>query len=410
MAVRNDISRLLAFIGREEGWEERLQEVIGEHLRAALDAFELDQEDLADILGEPSSGTLWGCGFEDFLGRRFGASGENIIDLYLRRRGWKETALNRAYFAALRDTPVSLHEVSGVQPGASMVLRDVLRGGPPVTVREKSATRSLRQWDKIAVRVVPERDHHVISGAVLAFSDEAVELLTVALREAVKLGKRAPLTLSTEQLRDCAPVFTSAWLFTEVPRALNPPQPSYCNSDGDEVMFHDLRFALKPGVTQKRLAVCLHQIDGLSPASRTFWNWIERRPMRKGKAAAGIMLETQMDGGTVLAGFEIKGRALLVSTNSPARAARVEALVMGTIGDLVKPPLTTIRTVEQLMAEQEGKPAPSAADEIPPAIAKQITQDYMDKHYREPLDAPVPGVCQTSHPARRHAARRDARR
>jgi hypothetical protein len=392
LAERNDISGLLTFIGREDGWRERLQEVIEEHLGAALDAFEIDSDDLAKLLGEPASGTLWGCGFEDFLGRRFGSQGENIVDLYLKRRGWKETVLNQAYFGALRDTPVSLHEVSDVKPGVSMVLKDILRGGPPVTVREKSATRSLRQWDKIAVRVVPERDHHVMSGAVLPFSDEAVELLTSALREAAKLDKRAALALTTEQLHDCAPIFTTAWLFTEVPCALNPPQQSYCNSDGDEVLFHDLRFALKAGVTQKQLAERLDQVDGLSPASRTFWNWIERRPARKGKAAAGIMLESQMDEGTVLAGLEIKGRALLVSTNSPARAARVEALVMGAAADLVKPPLTTIRTIEQLMAEREARPAPSAADEIPPEMAAQITREYMDRHYRETLDAPVPAL------------------
>jgi hypothetical protein len=382
----------LAFIGRDDGWRERLQEVIDEHLGAALDAFEFDSEDLADLLGEPASGTLWGCGFEDFLGRRFGSEGENIVDLYLKRRGWKEPVLNRAYFGALRDAPVSLHEVSDVKPGVSMALKDILRGGSPVTVREKSATRSLRQWDKIAVRVVPERDHHVMSGAVLPFCDEAVALLTSALREAVKLGKRAPLTVSTEQLRDCAPMFTTAWLFTEVPRALNPSQPSYCNSDGDDVMFHDLRFVLKTGVTQKQLVERMDGVDGFAPASGSFWNWIERRPTRKVAASAGIMLESQVEGGTVLAGLEIKGRALLVSANSPARAARVEALVMEIAADLVKPPLTTIRTVEQLMAEREARPTPSGADEIPPKIAKQVTHDYMDNHYREALDAPLPAL------------------
>ena len=58
----------------------------------------------------------------------------------------------------------------------------------------------------------------------------------------------------------------------------------------------------------------------------------------------------------------------------------------------MKSPLTTIRTVEQLMAEREARPVPSAADEIPPQIARQITHDYMDKHYRETLDAPVPAL------------------
>jgi hypothetical protein len=97
------ISGLLTFIGREDGWRERVQEVIEEHLGAVIDAFEIDSEDLADLLGEPASGMLRGCGFEDFLGRRFGSQGENIVDLYLKRRGWKKTALNLTYFSALRD-------------------------------------------------------------------------------------------------------------------------------------------------------------------------------------------------------------------------------------------------------------------------------------------------------------------
>jgi len=117
VSARADISSLLAFIGREGDWRERLQDVVAEHLMPALEEFEIDNDGLADLLGEQWSGVLWGCGFEDFLGQRYDDG--NIVDLYLKRRGWKETALNRAYFAALRDAPVSLYEVSDVRPGAS---------------------------------------------------------------------------------------------------------------------------------------------------------------------------------------------------------------------------------------------------------------------------------------------------
>jgi hypothetical protein len=93
------------------------------------------------------------CASKQINGSRAYEDG-NIVDLYQKRRGWKETALNRAYFTALRDTPVSLYEVSEDQPGISMVLRDLLSGAAPVTVREKSATRTLKQWDRIAVETV----------------------------------------------------------------------------------------------------------------------------------------------------------------------------------------------------------------------------------------------------------------
>lgn len=388
MSVRNDISGLLGFIGREQIWRERLQDVVAEHLMPALEEFEVKHDELADLLGEQWSGVLWGCGFEDFLGRRYGD--ENIVDLYLKRRGWKETVLNRAYFAALRDAPVSLYEVSDVQPGTSMVLRDLLADAAPVAVREKSATTSFKQWDRIAVRVVAERNQHVISGALLPFSTDAVDLLFAGLRDALKLNKGAALRLSRDQLRGCAPLFTGAWLFTDLSRALTPAQPKFCNSDGDEVIFHDLRFPLATGVTQKDLAARLDRVRDFLPENQRFWNWLAPRKGRKGKTAIGLMLETQMEGGTVLGSMELKGKALLVAVNSAKRAAKVEALVMDAAGELLKHPLTTIRTVEQMMAEKRPVRPRKGADEIPPEIARQVARDYMDKHYRETLDAPVP--------------------
>ena len=373
-------------IGREGDWRDRLQDVVYEHLMPALEEFEIDHDDLIDLLGEQWSGTLWGCGFEDFLGQHY-ADG-NIVDLYLKRRGWKETVLNRAYFAALRDTPVSLYEVSDVQPGKSMVLRDLLSDAAPVTVREKSATRTLKQWDRIAVRVVAERDRHVISGALLPFSTDAADFLFTGLRDALKLKKRDGLRLTPEQLKGCAPIFTAAWLFTEIASAMTPAEVQVTNSDGDDVVFHDQRFPLASGVTQKDVAARLDKVNGLAPAGPKFWNWLAARKQPPGKARGSMMLETQMDGATVLGSLELKGKTLLVTVNSAQRALRVEALVTEAAGDLLKRPLTTIRTIEQMRTEQRR----DKDDEIPPEIARQIIEDHLDQHYRETLDAPIPSL------------------
>lgn len=390
MAERNDISGLLAFISREGDWRERLQDVVADHLLPALEEFEIDQDGLADLLGEQWSGVLWGCGFEDFLGQRY--EDGNIVDLYLKRRGWKETALNRAYFAALRDAPVSLYEVSDVQPGTSMVLRDLLSDAAPVTVREKSATRTLKQWDRIAVRVVPERDHHVISGALLPFRSEAVDFLFAGLRDALKLKKRDALRLTRDQLLGCAPIFTSAWLFIEIDRALTPAQPQFTNSDGDDVLFHDLRYPLASGVTQKAVAERLDRVKGFLAEGPKFWNWLAVRKGRGGKAGGGITLDTKMEGATVLGSLELTDKTLLVTVNSAERAAKVQKLIGAAAGDLLRAPLTTIRTVEQMRADQRRNGPSDAADEIPPEIARQLMRDHLDKHYRETLDAPIPAL------------------
>ena len=390
MAERNDISGLLAFIGREGDWRERLQDVVAEHLIPALEEFELDQEGLADLLGEQWTGVLWGCGFEDFLGQRY--EDGNIVDLYLKRRGWKETALNRAYFAALRDAPVSLYEVSNVQPGTSMTLRDLLSDAAPVTVKEISATRTLKQWDRIAVRVVPERDHHVISGALLPFRAETVDFLISGLRDALKLKKRDALRLTRDQLLTCAPIFTTAWLFIEIDRALTPAQPQFTNSDGDDVLFHDLRYLFASGVTQRAVAERLDRVKGFLPQGPKLWSWLAERKGRGGKAGYGIMLDTQMEGVTVLGSMELKGKALLVTVNSTERADKVQKLIRDAAGDLLRSHLTTIRTVDQMRADQQRDRPSEEVEEIPLDIARQLMRDHMDKHYRETLDAPIPAL------------------
>lgn len=157
-------------------------------------------------------------------------------------------------------------------------------------------------------------------------------------------------------------------------------------------MFHELRLPFAAGVTQKDVAARLNRVKSLACEGRKFWNWLAVNGSRSGKQTDGIMLDTQIEGRTVLGSLELKGKSLLVMVNSISRAAEVEALVVEATGDLLKRPLTTIRTVQQMMAEDRPSPPSEDADEIPPEIARQITHDYMDKHYRETLDSPLPAL------------------
>jgi hypothetical protein len=114
--------------------------------------------------------------------------GSNVVDDYLKRKGWKEGASTRAHMAALRTSVMSLYEVSDIVRDTSFRARDLVRGGEPVLISEQSATRSLEQWDRIATRVVQVGSRTQISGAVLPFDRDASEEL---LKSLGKLAKRA---------------------------------------------------------------------------------------------------------------------------------------------------------------------------------------------------------------------------
>ncbi|MFQ6777519.1 hypothetical protein V6Z69_20165 [Cereibacter sphaeroides] len=391
----HDLGGIIDFAHREEVWAARLAEVVDEHFLPALEEFDLDFEDLADMLGEQAPWTLWGCAFEDFLARRWGPDGQTIVDVYLKRRGWSEKVLNRAYIEGLRDAPVSLHEVIDVVPGFSMTLRDLLTGADPVTVREKSATRSLKQWDRVAVRVVPVRDHHLISGGLLVFSPDAVALLFDGLRDALRLRKTATPHLTVEQLRSCAPLFVSAWLFTHLPRLLDPQLPHLTNTDGEDLEFHELRFPFATGVAQGQVAAALDAAAELTPDGPKSWSWLAtaKGAPKARRKKPGSALGTFAEGGSVLGALELKGKALILQVNSKERAARGEVLVRKAAGDLLRPPLTTIQTVEQAMRDRDAHGGQSNdADEIPPEIARQIMQEHFDRHYRATFDQPIPAL------------------
>jgi hypothetical protein len=68
------------------------------------------------------------------------------------------------------------------------------------------------------------------------------------------------------------------------------------------------------------------------------------------------------------------------------------ALITDALGDLVKPPLTAIRTIDQVRAEGAGSGAGDEEDEIPPEIARQAVHEVLDRHYRQTLDQPVPAL------------------
>lgn len=89
---------------------------------------------------------------------------------YLKRRGWKETGLNRKYMSALRLSVMSLYELSDVKPSESFLARDLVRDGDPVRV---FASRSVDAQFRIPI-ANPEKQ---IYGYELTVSLDGAEAL-----------------------------------------------------------------------------------------------------------------------------------------------------------------------------------------------------------------------------------------
>ena len=267
----HDIDGLITWLARDE-WRSHVDAVMAEHFDPILDTFGLTFEAIGDTLGGGWDSVLWGCAFEDALTRCFGADHANPAEAYLKRRGWKETAATRTYIAGLQTSVMSLYEVSDIVPGQSLRARDLIRGGEPILLAERSASQSLQLWDRIAARIIPQRDTAVLAGGVLAFTLEGSQQLLARLhdRDSQASNRRGGKTRALEhwrgsddELRRAAPLFTTVWLADVLPRALRTEAPTLFNSDGDEVVFHTVTFPMAPNAGPDEIA---HRLGAIPPS------------------------------------------------------------------------------------------------------------------------------------------------
>ena len=119
-----------------------------------------------------------------------------------------------------------------------------------------------------------------------------------------------------------APLFSSAWLLDVLRRALDRTPPQVFNSDGDEVVFHTVRFPFAAKVTVRSVEARLGQLGDLRRETATFWNWLgpttAKRPAVKGEKAI-VWNVTLDDGGVVLGNIELTDGAVVLSVSSAAR-------------------------------------------------------------------------------------------
>jgi hypothetical protein len=415
MPASSSLAGLIKWLGRDE-WREPFEEVLWLHVGPACEQAGIEFEDIEDILGRHHFMALWGCAFEDFLTRTLEPDGRNIVDDYLKRRGWKEPVANKRYMQALRGSVMSLYEVSGIVPGEAFLARDLVRGGEPVRVSERTATKTLAQWERIGARLVEIDGEPIIGGGLLPFtheaSEEAIRVFkaagTRARREFGKLAKSAgaaddarpaPGTLDGLVLEGAAPMFTNLWLADVLPRAMDPRQPTLVNTEGDEIVFHTVRY---PSCRARRWRRCASACARSRPSGRSprpSGTGSRPRPLRPSRKASRRGAKpltgkgrtysvTLDDGATVLGNVELAGDAASLTANSRARAERGQALLTPLLGGLVRTPLTEIQTVERMMASRPDR-RPPPADELPPDVQASIVHEAMDSHYRATLDQPI---------------------
>ncbi len=392
------ISHLMDWADRPE-WDGTKGGVFDGHLLEAAGRLDMDIADLSDMLVQVDlAGTMLGFCFEDLASMRFPPDDRNLVEDFLRRRGWREGVRGQRYLRQLSESVLSLYEVVDLAPGSHCDLMDLLRGGKPVRVYEQAGTRGMAQWDRIAARVLPGDGKRIFSGAILPFSPEASQaLLRIIEGTRRRVEKKFAQLTETDNLADLkdsldvgdleipASAFSQVWLMHAV-AAFEAPPPEFVTADGEPLLLAETRMTFERS-SGKRISTLLDTAKDWEreSADELSWVWLPDA-------------DDEMEFPTTLHGFlRMSDDDLWLTANSLNRSEKgIEALV-DLLGDLVNPQLTRLQSPEQLLAEEEmtldsSPGSDPAGANLDPDELSEILSDYLDQHYRKTLDEPIPAL------------------
>ena len=316
------------WMDRSPPWPGHFQEAFYDHIQAFYDAYGFDTfEELEAEIEEHWVAVLCDMVMDDFMSRE--TRDGNVVDQYLERRGWNEKAIPKAYMKGIRNSALSIYEASDIRPGESFMARDLILGGDPFLVTERSATHDMLQGEHSAMRIVEVRGHHFITGGMLPFepdlseqvideinlrADEAEDEICEMLSEKDEhADPEAIRRLSLARvLKMSAPLFSKEWMKDTMLYPFDPRLPDLPPADFVEIEYIELHCSFAESTTRKQLRDLLNAAPDMQAVSSAAWNWVAlagEEVKSQAKPAGGALYEAHPENGALFLGMiELKGR------------------------------------------------------------------------------------------------------
>ncbi len=305
--------------------------------------------------------------------------GRTVLDVLLAEGDF--TPGERAFLSGLSRSSMHLYEVVEVAPGISLMLRDALEGGT-VTVRERTASRTINRFDWLATRVVPRGPSGgaEMEGGVLSIPRMFTEDLVASLRrDRDEFLETEPGANITAFYKTLVPMFHDIW----VGSMLDPQVPDLRNTDDEELVFTRVHFDLLDDAALVRsLGGCAElTADG---DGRWYWSGTGSKAKR---VSLGVVRRTDGD--------------LVLETNSVERGSRGRAVLETAAGAAIRYRITSHENATLALKRRVREQALGGGDDdtdepevsaIPMDVQEALVLEYQGKHYRSWVDEPVPAL------------------
>lgn len=381
-------------------WEDYWQEML-EKLTNLLD---MDIQELMTRIEESETITfVFGAVFEHFLTLEFPAdalSAPNLVEDYLKRRGWKELPRDKAYLEQMHRVPFSVYEVMDVIPGESVTVQDLICPVAPVTVLERSGSQQLKAMDHLVAKVVNLDGQAHFTGNLLKLDFTQAEQQARAIRQALQkrglaLGERElKKDGNLERIRHALQDYSESLILAGLEKLL--AKPRFQNREGHSLLFGKIRFPVKN--PDQVIAVLDTQAEferaETEEGEPPFWNWLlllDESGSGPNQPGVGIFQsELELDEGLfvpVRGTLELTDKGLLCEVTSRERAEILVPLLQTLLGGSLGQPSVSYQSLEAF--QKENKRQPAKEPDLSPEEQQAIMEAYMDEHYRKCLDQPL---------------------
>ena len=306
--------------------------------------------------------------------------GATVLERYLDERHRRLSAVERGWLEAQRAAWLSVWEVTSVEPGVTVTLRDLL-SGEAREVRETTASRSLVRRDAVLARVVDSEGVSLFCG-LHPRALPPVEAADVVQRVRATLRRKG--TVPTDRLRDEAVgrALIRRWeaAVTELD-ARSRALPELRNTDGDPFLLTTDHFDLAPGAraaVEARLAA-LPDVTPPTPG--------EDEPVYVFLRAGNRMHRSWQN--TIVGQVRLSDRGLRAETTSRERADALRERLETACGDGLR---HRAREHADPLSERAARALPSTVPERAVPEAEQLLLEFKQQHYAHWLDEPIPAL------------------
>ena len=322
---------------------------------------------------------------EDEGGLLEGPEDATVAEMYAAKKRIAPQSDEGRLIAAANRKPYSFMEVTGLRPGESVRVRDLLTGAE-ATAQERLGSEALQAGDILFGRIARVQDVGMFLGMSAFAMPPRMKPDIIALRRRIS-GPSGKVTADELYEWD----LEIREVFWDADRLLHSP-PEIRNTDGDPIEFHKLIYDIdSPGLAVEKLApLCADATveEIRAEAEKDRHGNVRRATLRwtrEGDAVSPGM------SGTLLGTIEIEGGRMTVLVNSLQRAEAIREQIEKRLGPAARFRLDEIADAGKMAAELDSpaSPDPSLADA--PEVRERISQ-MLRAHWEGWVNQEIPAL------------------